>query len=226
MTQPIWVLQKQEKLFNSFQSILTNLPGRTEESRMELERLLMEEELDPNIVINRITPLYVVMTHSAYWFNAAKSEENQVQSFKATVDILTILLRAGARVDQKLDLKGRVALHWVTKFAIAPLVTPLLNHGANVHLMDQDGNTPLHLLADSDLEKVGGNLNLQYISDMLVQAGASLSCKNQQGKTVMEMAKLRSVDFFLEKSFAQKEAKTLSDCVLSTMHVTSKKKGL
>ena len=63
---------------------------------------------------------------------------------KNHTEILTLLIKAGANVDEKDDY-GQTPLHYAIDHGSAEIVSKLIDLGANIEMVDQDGKTPLHL---------------------------------------------------------------------------------
>jgi len=61
-------------------------------------------------------------------------------------------------------------------FGVAEL---LLEHGANVHVQNKDGLTPLHLAA------LGGHTG---VAKLLFERGANVDVQNNEGKTPLQVA--------------------------------------
>lgn len=58
----------------------------------------------------------------------------------------------------------------------------LINNGANVNAIDNDGNTPLHKLIYPDFDQH------QAIATLLVKTGADVQAKNDKGETPIIVA--------------------------------------
>jgi len=69
-------------------------------------------------------------------------------------------------------------------------VRVLLNAGCDPNTIDQDGNTPLHYLAQLDELKLKGSMTIA--ARLLLDFGAQLTLKNADGKT--------AVDFWIQKN--------------------------
>jgi ankyrin repeat protein len=72
-------------------------------------------------------------------------------------------------------------LHYAVKMDTA-LVKMLLDRNANPRTIDDDGNTPLHVLAGSDAEQPIASMR------MLLAAGAAINAKNKNGETPLKLA--------------------------------------
>lgn len=97
-----------------------------------------------------------------------------------TCDTLQQLVAAGAALDAGDEL-GCTALHYAVLGKWPSTARVLLQMGASPSVEDIDGNTPLHLAADSE----SGS---ESVVRMLIEAGAEISRPNADGKTVMQLA--------------------------------------
>jgi ankyrin repeat protein len=65
-------------------------------------------------------------------------------SYEGHMDVLELLLAHGCGdIDQQLFSSGHTALHWACVYARAGVVEVLLGAGADPHVVDRDGRTPL-----------------------------------------------------------------------------------
>eukprot|EP00659_Diplonema_papillatum_P018213 gene18213-28057_t len=77
------------------------------------------------------------------------------------------------------SFKKSTPLHWAAYNGSAPIVTVLINHGANVNAEESDKKTPLHLSAFEG----------QYdAAEVLLTAGAEYRCRDAPGKTPCDLA--------------------------------------
>ncbi len=122
------------------------------------------------------------------------------------------LLAEGLPV-QGVDKEYRTLLHHAARHASAEMADILLRHGAEVHALDKDGNTPLlgarrveviqRLLdhgADINAQNNLGNTLLHNVMfhppavALLIERGADVNRKNLQGQTPLDIATLAARD--------------------------------
>lgn len=82
-------------------------------------------------------------------------------------------------VDARTQMQ-RTPLHWAADNGHFSVTELLLEAGAEVDAVDEDGNTPLHLATERSFADV---------CSMLIVGGASLELTNKQGKTPLQLAK-------------------------------------
>ena len=66
---------------------------------------------------------------------------------RGRAEVAALLLANGANVDAKEQCEGQTPLHWAIKGEHEALVQLLLTHKANIHAVDNNGSTPLHIAA-------------------------------------------------------------------------------
>lgn len=97
-------------------------------------------------------------------------------------EIVSALLSAGAEVDAK-DRNGGTPLHQAAGCGSTDTIPILLDAGANKNAMfNEDSITPLHLAA------VGGK---DKAVALLLAAGVNATIKSRQGKTALDLAKMK-----------------------------------
>ena len=97
----------------------------------------------------------------------------------AEPEVIRLLAAAGAEVNRRHPADGAFPLHRaVLGEGAKSRVGALLEAGANPHVRDAEGNTPLHLAAPED--------DTAVIS-LLVNAGADWSTRNDKGETPLEV---------------------------------------
>ncbi len=102
-------------------------------------------------------------------------------------DSIVILLEAGADVSVNDIAEGRTPLMHAVRTGELAGVISLLEAGAKVNGIDNSKSTALHIGADN------GNVSLDKIQ-VLVEAGADLNATNREGKTALDLAKMRTDD--------------------------------
>ena len=107
------------------------------------------------------------------WFQAAT---------KGDVTELGVLLAAGQDINAKAALMneddritGSTALMYATSLGCLPAVQYLLEQGANPYISDSNGNTALHMVADTT--------DSAELAQLLVAAGASTTARNNYDYT-------------------------------------------
>ena len=107
------------------------------------------------------------------WFRAAT---------KGDVTELGVLLAAGQDINAKAALMneddritGSTALMYATSLGCLPAVQYLLEQGANPYISDSNGNTALHMVADTT--------DSAELAQVLVAAGASTTARNNYDYT-------------------------------------------
>ena len=95
------------------------------------------------------------------------------------LDLVNILINAGADLDHCDRLKGYTALHYAAMHNFPKILSFLLSRGADLHLQDNDGNFPLHLcVANGCFETV----------EILVNHSADVNCMNRAWQTPLHLA--------------------------------------
>ena len=106
--------------------------------------------------------------------------------FNSNPEVIFTLLRAGSNVNAK-DKFGTTVLMCAAAGNSNPeVIRTLLRTGSKVNTKDKDGETALMLAA-------GHNSNAEAIIPVLLNAGADIFAKNNEGKTALDYAKTDSV---------------------------------
>ena len=100
-------------------------------------------------------------------------------AMKGRVEIAVLLIRNGARLDQKCLNYSFTALHCAINENQNLIINNLINSGANIMAMDKDGNTPLHFAS------MMGNDSVVY---KLLALGANVNAMDGQGVTPLFLA--------------------------------------
>lgn len=111
---------------------------------------------------------------------------------RAQAAVVQCLIDAGASPDA-LDKSGVGALHRGVRTRCAAAVNVLLANGAEVHLKNGNGSTPLHLAVQDTGRSGSGSeaarAQQREIILMLLQHGARSTDEDDAGKTVLQSAK-------------------------------------
>jgi ankyrin repeat protein len=92
----------------------------------------------------------------------------------------------GAKIDCK-SVEGQTALHDSAKRNMLESVKLLVESGANVNAIDNEGNTPLHIAAGGYLARLDPLEAVEY----LVKNGAKIDLLNNAGQTALDLAIIR-----------------------------------
>jgi len=101
----------------------------------------------------------------------------------AGVDMVRLLLDAGAEVDPRTRQGGCTPLHLAATLGKQGVAEVLVCAGADVNAVDCNGDTPLHMAAREEMGDV-----LHY----LVGAGGDVHAANKAGKTARDMLEGRT----------------------------------
>ena len=112
------------------------------------------------------------------WVN--DHNETLLLAIGCTIDTINLLISLGLDINKQ-DIKGNTLLH-VAAFCnnSSDIVTFLLNNGAKLNIQSESGNTPLH---------VASMMNNIQIVQLLLDHGADITIKNNEGKTAEDKAK-------------------------------------
>lgn len=154
---------------------------------VECARLLIDAGADVNAggwIEQNVTPLISACGAFSKWDAARKGETN--------AEMARLLIAAGA------DVNARAEVHDPFEPTEVDIMTPLLeaaDHedlatvrvlvaaGADVRVVDEEGRTPLHMIADGlgDLRDIEDGLRL------LLEAGADPAAKDKEGKAALDL---------------------------------------
>lgn len=100
------------------------------------------------------------------------------RQFQEGMPLATLFLESGFDINSGSD--DRTALHAAANSSVPAIATWLLQHGADVNARARMGRTPLHLAAERNMSS--------RIVDLLIEAGADLTMKDDQGLTALDVA--------------------------------------
>lgn len=119
-------------------------------------------------------------------------KRNNAKAKKKLEDIIDYLDHSGAQVSGH-EVPGM--LHHACKTLAHTLVAKLLAKGADVHALDNQGRTPLLVLAQSskinyydDKDQKEAQRSYELLIDSLMQAGADIHARDKKGNTALHWA--------------------------------------
>ena len=104
------------------------------------------------------------------------------------INILRILLAHGANVNQKVDSSGRTPLQAAVETGQEEFVKLLLTRDADVNATNDNGETPLHVLARMWPQDYWPKDFRVTAINLLLDAGADIEAKTKRGKTPLWLA--------------------------------------
>lgn len=150
-------------------------------------RVIITELLKKGIYLNVVdedihTPLDVLVNH---YFSPDKPKAVNDLFAKFDAEIIDELIKYGADVDDsKVDIIGKYPLGSPLLAAIKrenmPVVVKLLEHGADVNICDDNGNTPLHVAIDKN--------RIDIVKKLLEVSGVDVEMRNDAGDTPLYKA--------------------------------------
>jgi ankyrin repeat protein len=111
-------------------------------------------------------------------------------NFRLNIELVELLLEAGAKIDLPDSIRGQTALHQAASQRHVDGALCLIQHGANVDAQDVRGNTALHVVTENAY-CCCGHVPFDCSLDILrclLSHGAKQSIRNAQGKTPLELA--------------------------------------
>lgn len=160
-------------------------------------RVIITELLKKGIYLNVVdedihTPLDVLVNH---YFSPDKPKAVNDLFAKFDAEIIDELIKYGADVDDsKVDIIGKYPLGSPLLAAIKrenmPVVVKLLEHGADVNICDDNGNTPLHVAIDKN--------RIDIVKKLLEVSGVDVEMRNDAGDAPIHRAVSCKNDFALD----------------------------
>jgi ankyrin repeat protein len=146
-----------------------------------------KEQDDLFEAINNNSPERVkdIITQSTFTNLNFKDTDLRTPIYIATkygyADIVDILLKAGANVNEKTPTVDSTMLLIACREGLADIVDILLKAGADVNYSNRDGETPLHMAVTNDSNK--SEENLELIVRRLLNYGADTTIVNKYNET-------------------------------------------
>lgn len=108
--------------------------------------------------------------------NARREDGNRPLHCVDSVDIANMLILRGANIDAKNKEDGMSPLHIAASRGMDDIVDVLINNDADVMVLNNYGETPLHLAANVS------------VAAMLLDAGADVNAMDDRGCSVLSVA--------------------------------------
>lgn len=189
---------------------LTRLHLATVLGHFRIVSYLLSKNANPNISDkNGTTPLHLSMAIS-YFENLKLSPKDKADAIKATLMTLPLILQAGAVLvavtGVELGIMGAVVVQVILAPAAATalvfsaiagvqaaaryrIVSLLIKNNAYLSPRDNDGNTPLHILAMGSLFKAPFKKSSFAMAEYMIANGAKRNIRNKAGMTAYDIAK-------------------------------------
>ena len=141
-------------------------------NQFELAEILLEHGADAIVENNQgQMPLHILSESDTY------SRDN-VQN------LVLSLLRHGAKVNNR-DQNNQIPLHLAIRRNRFELVKILLEHGADAIAENNEGQTSLHILSESD---INSRDDVQNLALLLLRHGAKVNCRDKNNQTPLHLA--------------------------------------
>lgn len=113
----------------------------------------------------------------------------QLLDLTAPRDLLPIFLEKGADINRRDDLGMSALLYNAEHFCYKDVIKPMIQAGADIHIVDNDGNTALHYALES------GDMS---VARYLIKKGADYNLPNNDGVTPVQIAVEKGMDTVLD----------------------------
>ena len=146
-------------------------------NRFRLAKFLLEKGADPNVENNKgITPLQML----------SQCDMNlDVKDKGIILNLLLLLLKHDADVNKR-DWANNTPLHLAIRGNRFMIAETLLERGAGANVENNQGETPLHILSQSDFKDEGIILNLALL--LMTNHGAEANKQNKVKDTPLHLA--------------------------------------
>ncbi len=158
--------------------------------------LMVADGLDPNVVDNQhMTPLQRAVWDQSVWLRSRNprvllgigaTHDIYTAAGMGEVEIVRQFLDAEVSPDAPHPRDGRTPLHWAARMNHTDVVRLLIERGADVSAVSENGNTPLHEALWYTMERYP----TREFVETLVLAGADLTARDEDGET--PLGKLRA----------------------------------
>lgn len=102
-----------------------------------------------------------------------------IASVRGNIDVVELLIAAGADANSQEFQKGDTPLHWAALAGHTLIIERLVRAGADVDALNDYQNTPLHIAA---------SVGHAEAAKRLIELDANLTARNQWGRTAMHLA--------------------------------------
>ena len=118
-------------------------------------------------------------------------KDNRLEQFN---EFLPMVTNPNATKDGGNGFLHFVMIHWKDDGSVASIINALLDKGANLNIQNNNGNTPLHLLASKKNNELVNNL-----AQILFKKGADPNIENKKGQTPLYIAKSKGFTEFVDE---------------------------
>ena len=150
------------------------------------------------------TPLYKVVRYLRLQDENGKA---QLGNNALARGMISQLLKRGANINRRLftrdEYRGSTALHLAAQSRNAELVKFLLDNGAHLGILNEEGQTPLQLLYSQTGSLSNNTQDIEKVTEILLKRGAKINDADARGNTLLHNAveghNLRLIKFLLAK---------------------------
>ena len=116
-----------------------------------------------------------------------ESVKGDINKKKEIYEIISLLVKSGLKINSK-NIYGNTALSYMINKKNVKLIKHLIKLGADINIIDNLGNTPLHKAVLLSLFDRLKNKELDEILEILFQAGSDPNIRNNEGLTPLHIA--------------------------------------
>ena len=144
--------------------------------RFMLARILLENGADANAENNQgMTPLHIL-------------SESDINDEGIILNLVLLLLKNGAEVNRR-DRDNETPLQLAIRWDRLMLAGTLLNHGADANAENNKGQTPFHILSQSDIkDDAWDEGDIVDLALLLLKNGAELNKRDKDNETPLHLA--------------------------------------